>query len=639
MQDIDSSIVFGRFRMDLTRRTLLADGQPVALHARAFDILEYLVASRDRAVTRDEIIGHVWRGLVVGENNLSVQMSTLRRVLSQHGGGDLIVTVPHRGYQFIETAPAAASIAAAMLPTAQEPPLGETAVTSGQDQTWRSLAWRWPVAGCALLVFLLIATILAGRREAPVPGPQAGTAAPPFNPPPHSVAVLAFTNLSGEPSQDYLSDGLSEELIESLSQIRQVQVTARTSSFFFKGKAATIKDIALALDVAAVVEGSVRRQGNHLRIEVRLTDARTGFELWSRPFDSDLGDMLKVEADIAAQVADGLQVKLAAGRAPDGSTGGTANARALDAFLHGVQSIRHETIQSYRDALASFQAAIDADHDFALAYAGKADALVLIANDEDVPDPATDGWMYSASLSAAERSVQLAPGNGLTHAALSNILANSLYLRRAWVEAEQAQLLDPGNSTVNLIFSGVAISEGRIDRAMQAARRVVELDPLREDGWVNLGQQFRIARDFDSAFKAYQHAQTVAGTETPLIAYERALAYITMGNPERALDISLSGSDWMHLECRAIAQHALGRQHDAEQTFAELVRKDGNNFNYVYAEIYAQWGKTVEALGWLAKAKKLHDSGLANIKIDPMMDPIRNEPGFKAIEARLSFPD
>ncbi len=638
MQDIDSSIAFGRFRMDLTRRVLLADGQPVALHARAFDILEYLVASRDRAVTRDEIIGHVWRGLVVGENNLSVQMSTLRRVLAQHGGGDLIVTVPHRGYQFIETAPAAAPIAAAMLPTAQEPPLGETAATSGQDRTRRSLAWQWPAAGFALLAFLLMA-ILAGRREAPVPGPQAGTAAPPFDPPPHSVAVLAFTNLSGAPSQDYLSDGLSEELIESLSQIRQVQVTARTSSFFFKGKTATIKDIALALNVAAVVEGSVRRQGNHLRIEVRLTDARTGFQLWSRPFDSDLGDMLKVEADIAAQVADGLQVKLAAGRAPDGNTGGTANARALDAFLHGVQSIRHETVQSYRDALASFQAAIDADHDFALAYAGKADALVEIANVEDVPDPATDGWMYSASLSAAERSVQLASGSGLTHAALSNILANSLDLRRAWVEADQAQLLDPGNSTVNLIFSGVAISVGRIDSAMQAARRVVELDPLREDGWVNLGQQFRIARDFDSAFKAYQHAQTVAGTETPLIAYERALAYITMGNPERALDISLSGSDWMRLECRAIAQHALGRPQDAKQTFAALVRQDGNNFNYVYAEIYAQWGETVEALVWLAKARKLHDSGLANIKIDPMMDPLRNEPGFKAIEASLSFPD
>ncbi len=639
MQDIDSSITFGRFRMDLTRRTLLADGQPVALHARAFDILDYLVASRDRAVTRDEIISHVWRGLVVGENNLSVQMSTLRRVLAQHGGENLIVTVPHRGYQFIDTTPAAAPFTSAKLPAAPELHPDGTGAKSREAQTRSRLAWKWAAAGIAASMVLFIATRLGWREGAAVPAPQAITAAQPFNPPPHSVAVLAFTNLSGDPSQDYLSDGLSEELIESLSQIRQVQVTARTSSFFFKGKAATIKDIAQALNVAAVVEGSVRRQGNRLRIEARLTDARTGFQIWSHPFDSDLGDMLKLEGDIAAQVADGLQVKLAAGRAPDGSTGGTANARALDAFLHGVQSIRHETIQSYRDALASFQAAIDADHDFALAYAGKANALVEIANVEDVPDPATDGWMYSASLSAAERSVQLAPGNGSTHAALSNILANSLDLRRAWVEAEQAQLLDPGNSTVNLIFSGVAISVGRIDSAMQAARRVVELDPLREDGWVNLGQQFRIARDFDSAFKAYQHAQTVAGTETPLIAYERALAYISMGNPERALDISLSGSDWMHLECRAIAQHALGRPQDAKQTFAELVRKDGNNFNYVYAEIYAQWGKSAEALEWLAKANKLHDSGLSNIKVDPMMDPIRNEPGFKAIEASLSFPD
>ncbi len=613
--------------MDLTRRVLLVDGESVALHARAFDILEYLVTCRDRAVTRDEIVRHVWRGVVVGENNLTVQIWTLRRVLAQHGGEDLIVTVPHRGYQFVDR-PRAAELPAAT-------PLVAAPEEARSDRRPRRL---WPAAGAVLLAVVLIVAFFAWRYGPPMGLMQAGLAAPPFDPPPHSVAVLAFSNLSGEPAQEYLSDGLSEELIEALSQIRQIQVTARTSSFFFKGKAATIKDIAQALNVAAVVEGSVRRQGNRLRIEARLTDARTGFEVWSQPFDSDLGDMLKLESDIAAQVAGALQVKLTVEGAPDNSAGGTANAKALDLFLRGVQSIRHDSVQSYRIALASFDAAIEADPNLALAFAGRANALIMLGNIEDTAAPPSGkGW--SDALSAANRGVKLAPGIGSTHIALANVLVNSLDLRGALAEGERAQALAPGEATVELLFSFVALSAGRFETAMQAALKATELDPLRPDVWLNLGEQYRIARNFGSAFEAYQHAQTLAGAETPLIAYARALAYLNVGNAQRALEVSLRGSDWMHLECRAIAQHALGRQRDAEQTFATLMKNDGYNLNYVYAEIFAQWGQPAEALRWLARAKEVNDSGLSTIKFDSLVDPIRHEADFKTVEKSLNFPD
>jgi TolB-like protein len=464
--------------------------------------------------------------------------------------------------------------------------------------------------------------------------PQASTTAQHFDPPPHSVAVLAFTNLSGDPAQEYLSDGLSEELIESLSRIRQVQVTARTSSFYFKGKPATIRDIAEALNVASVVEGSVRRQGNHLRIEARLTDARTGFELWSQPFDSDLGDMLKLEGDIAASVAGALQVKLAAGDAPDLSAGGTADPTALDAYLRGVQNIRHDAIPSYWAALRNFNAAI------AAAFAGKANALILLANNENTADLSFDGKMFHESVAAADRAVQLAPQLGSAHIARANVLENSLLdMRGAWNEAAQAEALTPGVATIDLIFSFIAATVGHTDAALQAAHRAIELDPLREDGWLNLGQQLRFARDYAGALKAYQHAETLAGSETPLIGYERALAFIAMGKPQSALDISVKGSDWTHLECTAIAEHALGRSDEAVRTLATLHGMVGDNFPYVLAEVYAQWRQPVDALHWLTKARYQKDSGLSLIKIDPMMDPIRQEPRFKAIEASIDFPD
>jgi hypothetical protein len=149
----------------------------------------------------------------------------------------------------------------------------------------------------------------------------------------------------------------------------------------------------------------------------------------------------------------------------------------------------------------------------------------------------------------------------------------------------------------------------------------------------------RFARDYDGALKAYQHAETLAGKETALLGYERALMFIAMGKPQSALDISIKGSDWTHLETKAIAENALGRAQEAARTFAMLHNMVGDNFPYVLAEVYAQWHQPVDALTWLTKARHQKDSGLSLIKIDPMMDPIRQEPGFKAIEGSLEFPE
>jgi TolB-like protein/DNA-binding winged helix-turn-helix (wHTH) protein/Flp pilus assembly protein TadD len=637
VQDIDSSIAFGRFRMDLSRRTLLADGQPVALHARAFDILEYLVASRDRAVTRDEIIGHVWRGLVVGENNLSVQMSTLRRVLAQHGGGDLIVTVPHRGYQFIETAPAAASIAAAMLPTAQEPPLGETAATSGQDRTRRSLAWRWPAAGFALLVFLLMA-ILAGRREAPVPGPQAGTAAPPFDPPPHSVAVLAFDNISGDQQQDYFSDGLSEELIDSLGRLDGIRVTGHSSSFSFKGRRATTANIARQLNVATVLEGSVRRDGGRLRITARLVDARSGYILWEDRFDRDQGQILKIQEEIAEAVTTSLRDKLLDRDTAALQLGGTSNPKAFDAYLRGrkFQAANDEDSNHDKEAIAAFDEALAIDPQYALAEAMRAYALV----DRSLWDPSGEdvGKLTDAAVASATRATALAPDLGVAHGALALALGMANHYAAAQAEYDLALRLSPNNPSVKLSFASFQLRLGNLQRSVELAQEAVALDPLTAKTYSDLAWFLFEARRYDEALTVIDHAQQLAPGNLAFASGETGFIHIMKGDPEHALKDCNQARDVMQLSCLAVAYYKLGRGEDAQNALAKLRSAKGDADAYTYAQLFAQWSQPGEACKWLDAALRLHDPLLQIVRVDPMMDPIRDAPEYTNFLHRMSYP-
>ncbi len=618
----------------MTRRVLLVDGQAVALHARAFDILEYLVACRERVVSRDEIVGHVWRGVVVGENNLSVQMSTLRRVLAAHGGAELIITVPHRGYQFVDDAPPAVSAGGAGL---AEPP-GAQGAKAVVAQAAALVAHRWPVLGAMAMAALLAAATVAWKTVWPARLSLEGVSGQAFNPPPHSVAVLAFSNMSGDPKQEYLSDGLSEELIASLSQVGAIQVTARTSAFFFKGRSATILDIAKILNVSAILEGSLRRQGDHLRIEARLTDAHTGFKLWSRSFDTELQDMRRMETSIADAVTNALQVTLAGNQASSLVRGASTNGDAIDAFLHGLEENRHPALQSYRAALANFNAAISLDPGYAFAYVGKALALTFIAgigDASDLPSP-----LYQDALAAADRAVELAPDHGSTHIARATVLANGyLNFRDAWSEAREAEQLTPSDAPINLLFGVIAVYVGHTGEALSAARRAVALDPLHEDAWLELGWILRITRDFDGAFSAYQHAAAVGTPDLPDLQLERASAFVAMGHPERAQALCEGGSDWELLECRAIVDHAVGRHGAAVKAFDRLHQTMGDSLAYVYAVINAQWGRPDQAIRWLVKAKELKDSGLTLIKTDPLLDPIRGEPGFAALVNSLDFPE
>jgi TolB-like protein/tetratricopeptide (TPR) repeat protein len=459
-----------------------------------------------------------------------------------------------------------------------------------------------------------------------------------FAPPPHSIAVLPFVNLSGDKEQEYFSDGLTEELLNSLAQINDMQVAARTSAFSFKGTNTDIGTIAHKLNVAAVMEGSVRRSEHTVRVTAQLINAVTGFHLWSKTYDRDLGDVLKLQTEIATAVADALKVTLLGDVAAKIELGGTHNPAAFDAYLRAAKAFqsRHQD-KEIPTAIVAYTEAIRLDPNFALAFSGRSIALTTYAGNEATGAAVREG--YEKAESDARQAVALAPGLAEGHLALANVFeTGTLDFARAGDEYEQALALAPGNAQV-LRLSGVfAAYMGHFDTGVAAAHRAVVLDPLDRRSHSALGRALYAARRYREAAAA--HAEAISVNPDFQSAYgERGLAFYAVGDLERArATCETKRDDWGSQQCLAVVYEKLGRHADAEAELAKMKAALGDALAFQYATIYAQWGDRAKALEWLDIAMRLRDPGLENLKTEPFFDPLRKEPRFKAIERELKFP-
>ena len=461
--------------------------------------------------------------------------------------------------------------------------------------------------------------------------------AAPFNRPPHSIAVLPFVNMSGDPGQEYFSEGLTEELLNSLAEISELQVAARTSAFSFKGKDADIGTIARKLNVASVLEGSVRRSGNTVRVTAQLVNAATGFQLWSHTYDRDLGDVLKLESDIAGAVASALKVSLLGGVATKIELGGTRNPAAFDAYLQGRKAdlTAAHTHEGRQTAIAAYTEAIGLDSNYALAFAYRALARINLAN--AASGPARRESLEEAQ-SDARQAIALTPDLAEGRLALAVYFRSLLDFARASQEFERALALGPGNVRVLQNYGLFAVQMGRTEAGTAALRRAVVLDPLSFVSHWTLGRTLYYGRQNKEASTAFEDAFAL-DPEDPLGHAYRGLAYYALGDFERArASCEMTPDDWGNLWCLAVTYDKLGRHADAEAVLAKYRATEGDAGSYQYATIYAQWGNTVKALEGLDTARRLRDPGLTTLKTDPLLDPVRKEPRFQAIERALKFP-
>ena len=625
---------FGKYRLDPIRRTLTRGSAPVKLTARLFDTLLYLVEHRARVVARHELALAVWGTRQVDDANVAMAVSSLRKALQgDEADQKLISTVPGKGFQFVA---AVDFVSAPAQPETAEP--GAVPASVRRAAAWRfaSLANRRGAGAAALVICAACAALF--WRLAPVA--IHGDARPAFLPPPRSIAVLAFRNESGDAAQEYFSDGISEELINALSQVGGLHVAARSSAFSFKRKPASDTDIARRLNVGAVLSGSVGRHGTRLSIDARLTDGVTGAQVWSHHFVRAAGETLQTQVALAQAVTATLRVRLVGSEVAGLTLGGTANPLAFDAYLRAVAARRASKSESDdKRTIALFNEAVALDPGFAIAQAQRAMMLWSIAAQTGSSDRAYVLGLKEQSLAGARRAVALAPDLAIAHVALGYALGATLpNFGRQEAELARARDLAPGDATVLREFSRFEAFAGHFARAVDAAEQAVALDPLTPGSYSRLAWTLLFARRPGDAVVALQHAFELGLADDPSIKSLRGQIALLRGDAEGAARACSDDRAWPENVCLAIAYHALGKQKEALAQVAKLDALGAEWGPFAYAVIYAQWGRLDEALAWLEKAYDLPDQGIIQIEASPWLDPIRQDPRFKDIERRLNVP-
>jgi TolB-like protein len=474
-----------------------------------------------------------------------------------------------------------------------------------------------------------------GSRDAAVPGPSA---APAFSPSPHSIAVLPFVNLSGDSAQEYFSDGLTEELLNSLARINQMQVAARTSSFYLKSEHVDLATIARKLNVAAVLEGSVRRSGNTVRITTQLINTMTGFQLWSETYDRNLKDMLQLQTDIANSVAGALKVTLLGDTATKIELGGTHNPAALDAYLQAekLHAEAHEG-KDYEKSIAAYSEAIRLDPGYALALAARSFAFTEYFGGYAGGQAGGFDDLNKAE-SDARQAIALAPELPQGHLSLAFAMDWKLDFVTAYQEYERARTLAPGDAKILRAYGEFAVYMGRFDSGLADLRRALVLDPLNKRSHRALGVELFFARRYDESIAVLQ--DTLALDRDDSTAYATSgMAYFLLGNLPKARDsCAVKPDHWQSRVCLAIVNAKLGRRADADAAVAKLRADAGDDYAVQFAEIFAQWGDLPKAMEALETAFRLKDPGLETLKVDPLLDPLRNEVRFQAMQKMLHFP-
>ena len=503
----------------------------------------------------------------------------------------------------------------------------EAADAAGQRS--RGGAWVYIVLiGAALSVGLFFVGRYTAGNGTPRPSEAATVSA-------KSIAVLPLLNESGNPQDEYFSDGLSEELIAALAQIRELKVIGRSSSFRFKDRKEEPKTIGEKLGVATLLEGTVRKQGDRVRIVAELINAADGIELWSRTFDRELKDIFAVQEEIANAVASSLKVTLLGADERSATKSATKNTEAHNAYLQGHFYLLRRNLEDYRRAIAHYDEAIRLDPDYALVYAERSEARIWIGDlsgrgKTELPKARSD----------AERAVAIAPALAEAHAALGWLRFFAEWkFAEGLSELKRAQELSPANPTTNDLLARVIVYVGKLDEAEKQARHAVELDPLSGSAQFNLARVLWCEGKLDEADAVARKTAEL----TPAAASShrwQVLVAVQRNDGEGALrEAELEPNMAFRRFEHTLAHYIRGEREAADATLAELIAKDNDRLAYQIAQAYALRGEKDKAFEWLQISFDNHDGGTLSLLVDPMLRGLRDDPRYHALLAKLGLPN
>ena len=612
---VEQRYSFGPFLLDPVEKVLLRDGHPVALPPKALETLLALVGNHGHLMEKAELLHRVWPDTFVEEATLAQNIFTLRKILSDSTEGPLYIeTVPRRGYRFIAPINGA---------NQQRGGAGRAGSGFSRVRPSREVLW-W--AAVILVVCVGVGAYLRSRHLGLLPAPPTSK---------FMLAVLPFENLTGDPQQEYFSDGLTEELITQLGGMnpQRLAVIARTSVMHYRKTSQTVAQIGQELGVDYVVEGSVVREKNLMRISSQLVRVRDQTHVWAHSYERDLGGVLALQDEVAAAIAQSIEITLASSGGPRGTGGRTVNPAAYESYLQGRYFWNRRTEEGYKKALQYFNEAIREDPNYAQAYAGLADTFALLGSLTNSVLPRSEAMPKARQ--AALRALELNDRLAEAHTSLAFV---KMQYDREWAVAERefqhAIQLNAGYATAHHWYAYLLMSQGRTQQALSEIQLARESDPLSLVINSDVGEMYYYAHQFDRAIQQYR--KTLEMDPNFLPAYwQLASAYVHSKRYPEAIDALRHAADLggNRPETTALLGYVYavsGQREEAEKRLTELLELSRRRPDVTQSIplVYAGLGKTDQMFANLEKACQERTGSVILIKADPALDALHADPRY-----------
>jgi len=610
----------GKLRLDLSRYELSRDGQPVKLERQPMELLIFLVQRKGQLVTRNDIVEKLWGRDVFVDVDRSVNAAVfkIRAALKDDPAEPkCLETIIGKGYRFIgevEIIPTPAGQQAAVV---QQGPPSVAHLGSLRAVTISILA------ALAVLALLYVSNVGRWRERLPgraTPGPI------------QALAVLPLENLSHDPEQDYLADGMTEELITTLSKIGALRVISRTSVMRFKGTRQPLPEIARELNVDAVVEGSILRSGDRIRISAQLIQAPQDKQIWAESYDRDIRDVLALQSDVAGAIVEQIKAKITPAEAVRLSTARQVDPQVYQLYVQGLYYSDKGSEQSARESREYFQKVIEKDPGYALAWAGlaqaynrvgdyaraKESARKAIALDQTIGEGhatlafATwqNDWNWSIAAEEFKRAIELSPNNSLAHHGYAAYLSALRRHDEACDEMQRSLELDPLSPLANANLGSIYWSRHDFDRAIQQLKKALEIDPNFPDAHLYLGMVYESLGSYDQALAEFEKYRALGNP--PEAEAEIAHLFALQGRRAEALEL-LNGLKARH--------------------------KAGEMPSYDIALVYVGLGDKDHAFQWLRNSYAEHSDNLMEINDDLRFEALRPDPRFRDLLRSVNYPE
>jgi TolB-like protein/DNA-binding winged helix-turn-helix (wHTH) protein/Flp pilus assembly protein TadD len=637
----NSVVRFGTYEVSFQSGDVRKSGLRIRVQQQPMKLLEILLEHPGEIVTREELRSRVWPNESFGDFDqaLNISIGKLRSALGDSAENPrFIETLPKRGYRFIADV---SVIDADARPRRQEPLSGDLPTTDpglkikdvGSAVAPKRRLWptRSFIAALALIIIITLSILSVWRLRSRAP---ASTGI-------RSIAVLPLENLSGDASQSYFADGMTDELITDLAQISALRVISRTSVMVYKGARKPLPQIARELNVDAVVEGTVLRSGDQVRITAQLIEAATDKHLWSQSYEGELRDTLALQNRVASAIADQIRINLTPQEQAALKNVKVVNPDAYESYLKGRYFWNKRTADGLKVALAYFKQAIEEDPKYAQAYSGLADTYALLGD-----------WQYAVmtpkeafpkAKAAAIKALELDNTLGEAHNSLAFVLDGFDWdFDSAGKEFQRGIELSPGYATAHHWYAWHVSLLGRYDEAIAEMRKAQNLDPLSLIINADLAEVLVLAHSYEESIQ--QSRKTIEMDPNFALAHNQlAQAYLQKHMYDEAVAelqqaVKLSGNSPTCMANLARAYVASGKRNEAVKLLGDLKKRSNPGYSNAseIAMIYASLGDTDQAMNWLEKGYEERFN--PGVLLRPGFDPLRSDPRFQNLLRRIGLP-